>query len=233
MNYKQTFGNNIMIKLDPENDHIKTKSGFTLYIDTSFDPEKHQVVTGVVCGLPSRLTYTGKPNLGMEWLTDMEIREGDRVIVYYLSVVNALKKEHQRYFFKDDDKYVFVPYSKVFVVIRDGEIIPVNGYVLVEPCEDPFVGDTKKRLAKIGLELVTLNTKSNTNVSFGVVRYVGKPIREYIEDGYTDKGVDVKVGDTVVLRKVSDIPLQYNLHAKLDGGKTFWRVQRRKILAVV
>lgn len=222
-----------MIRLDAENDHIKLKNGSILFIDTTFDMEKHATTTGTVCGMPSHLTYTGKPNVGMPWLTDMEIREGDRVICYYLAIINAFKPEQMRFFVRDNDRYVFIPYSSIFVAMRGDEIIPVNGYCLIEPCEDPFVADTKKRLEKLGLELVTLNTKSNTNVSFGVVRYLGKPNREYIDEGNSDDGVDVKAGDTVVLRKISDIPLQYPLHAKMDGGKTFWRCQRRKILAII
>ncbi len=233
MDYKRTFGSHILIRLDAENDHIKLKGGMTLYIDNTYDPEKHATVSGTVFGLPSHLSYTGKPNQGMPWLTDMELREGDRVICYYLAIINAFKPEQMRFFVKDNDRYVFIPYSSIFVAMRGDEVIPINGYCLVEPCEDPFVADTKKRLEKIGLELVTLDTKSNTNVSFGVVRYMGKPNREYIDEGNTDEGVEVKVGDTVVLRKVSDIPLQYPLHQKFDGGKTFWRVQRRKILAVL
>jgi hypothetical protein len=52
-----------------------------------------------------------------------------------------------------------------------------------------------------------------------------------VDEGISDDGVDIHPGDKVVLRKVSDIPLQYPLHAKIDGGKTFWRVQRKNILA--
>lgn len=230
---KLTFGNNALIRLDAENNSIKLKSGFELYIDTSFDAEKHATVSGEVCGLPSHLTYTGKPNQGMPWLTDMEIQEGDRVICYYLAIVNAFKPEQQRYFIKENDRYVFIPYSSIFVVIRGEKIIPINGYCLIEPCDDPFVADTKERLNKLGLELVFLNEKSNVNVTFGKVKYLGKPNREYADEGVSDEGVDVKEGDTVVLRRISDIPLQYPLHQKLDGGKTFWRVQRRKILAII
>ena len=233
MEYRRTANNYILVKLDPENTSIKLKSGYELYIDTSFDPEKHQVVTGTVWGTPSKLEYTGVANKGLPWQTDMEVKCGDKVVVYYLSIVNALKPEQQRYFFEGGDKYVLITYNNIFTVYGDGFVRPVNGYVLIEPCEDPFLEKTKERIKKLGLEYVQLNTKSNTNVSFGIVRYMGKPNREYVDDGQSDEGVDVKVGDVVVLRKVSDIPLQYNLHAKIDEGKLYYRVQRRKILAVI
>lgn len=233
MDYKRTLNNYILIKLDPDNTSIKLKSGFQLYVDTSFDPEKHQVVTGTVYGIPSKLEYSGTPNKGLPWLTDMEVKLGDKVVVYYLAIVNALKKEQQRYFFEGGDKYVLITYNNIFTVYGDGFVKPINGYVLIEPCSDPFLEKTKERLKKLNLEWVKLDTKSNTNVSFGIVRYMGKPNREYVDEGASDDGVDVKIGDTVVLRKVSDIPLQFNLHAKIDGGKVYYRAQRRKILAVI
>lgn len=233
MDYKKTANNYVLVKLDPDNTSIKLKSGHELYIDTTFDAEKHQVVTGTVWGLPSHLSYTGIPNIGLPWKTDMEVRCGDKVVVYYLAIVNALKKEQQRYFFEGGDKYVLITYNNIFTVFGDGFVRPVNGYVLIEPCEDPFLTRTRERLKKLNLEYVKLDTKSNTNVSFGIVRYLGKPNQDYVDEGMTDEGVDVKEGDTVVLRKVSDIPLQYNLHAKIDGGKVYYRVQRRKILAVI
>ena len=233
MDYRQTLNDYVLVKLDPDNTSIKLKSGHELYIDTSYDAEKHAPVTGQVWGLPSHLSYTGEANKGMPWLTDMEVKLGDKVVVYYLSIINALKKEQQRYFFEGGDKYVLITYNNIFTVYGDGFVRPVNGYCLIEPCSDPFLEKTKERLKKLNLEWVKLDTKSNTNVTFGIVRYMGKPNREYVDDGASDDGVDVKIGDTVVLRKVSDIPLQFNLHAKIDEGKLYYRCQRRKILAVI
>jgi hypothetical protein len=233
MDYKKTFDNLVMIKLDPENTSIKLTNGFELYVDNTFDPEKHAVVTGEVYGLPSKLSYTKEGGKGMPWLTDIELRYGDKVIVYYLSIVKAFAPETRRYVLENGDRYVFVPYSSIYAKYGNGFVQPINGYVLIEPCEDPFVADKKKRLNALGLELVSFNTKSNTHCTFGVVRYVSTPNREYVDEGTSDDGVDVAVGDTVVLRRTNDIPLQYELHARIDGGKKYLRVQRRNILAKI
>ncbi len=231
MDCKKTFNNYVLIKLDKENDSIRLKNGYELYIDITCDPEKHQTVTGTVQGLPSRLRYTGQPNDGMPWLTDMELALGDRVIVYYLSIVNALSKDLRRYVLEGEDRYVWVPYSSIYCKFGEGWITPINGYVLVEPVEDPFVTAVKERYARLGIELVTMNTRSNTNVCFGKVRYVGTPNKEYCDEGQTDEGVDVKVDDTVVLKRISDVPLHYDLHAKVEQGRKLWRIQRRNFLA--
>lgn len=231
MEYKKTVNNYVLIKLDPENNFIKLKSGFQLYIDTTYEVEKNITVTGQIWGLPSQLIYTGEPNRGMPWKTNIEVSLGDHVIVYYLSVVNALKETEKRYFFEGNDRYIVITYNNIFASYGEEFVRPINGYVLIEPCDDPGLTKTKQRMALVGLKLVMFETKSNTNVSFGIVRYVGKPNREYIDEGNSDDGVDVQVGDKVVLRRISDIPLQYPLHSKIDGGKLFWRVQRKSILA--
>ena len=46
MKVRQTVGNNVMVKLDPENEFIKTKGGLKLFVDTSHEPEKHIVRIG-------------------------------------------------------------------------------------------------------------------------------------------------------------------------------------------
>lgn len=234
VDYKRTLGNYVLIKLDPENSFIKLKSGFHLYIDTSYEAEKNITVTGQIWGLPSRLTYTGVANKGMPWKTELEVSLGDRVIVYYLAVVNALKETEKRYFFEGNDIYIAITYNNIFAVYGEGFVRPVNGYCLIEPTDNPWWIDTKRRMEKIGLTAVrAVNEKSNTHVVFGKVKYTGTPNQEYVDRGVTDHGVDVSPGDQVVMRKISDIPLQYDLHAKIDGGTKYWRVQRRSILAKI
>ncbi len=233
MECRKTFGNMVLIKLDPENDLVKTEGGFSLYIDTSYDPEKHSTVTGTVCGLPSKLTYTGEANKGMPWLTDIEVKCGDHVIIYYLAVVNAFKPEQRRCFIEGNDRYVAVEYRNIFAVYGEGFVKPINGYCLIEACEDPEITSERGRMKAIGMELVVFNKPSNTDVVYGKVRYISKPNRDYVDPGNTDQGADVVPGDVVILRRISDVPLHYDLHAKIDKGTKLWRVHRRQILAKV
>lgn|GEM_PF-2541039 len=230
MNYKRTLPNTVMIKLDAENTSIKLKNGFTLYVDDTYERERNITVTGIVYGLPSYLRYTGVPNKGMPWDCDMEVELGDHVVVYYLAVVNALNPQFRKYIIEDGERYVFVSYENIYCKYGDDFITPINGYILVEPSEDPAIQLEKERMKKVGLERVVLNTQSNTKVSYGIVRYVGNPNRGYCDPEYTDEGVKVTDCDLIMLKKINDIPLQYPLHSKIDGGKLFWRVQRRNIL---
>jgi co-chaperonin GroES (HSP10) len=233
METKRTLNNFVFIKLDSENASIKLKSGFELYVDRSFNPEKHAQVVGQVYGLPSHLQYTGQPNRGMPWLTDMEIRMGDKVILYYLSVINALKKENSRFIIEGEDKYIFVPYNTVYAIVRGEEIIPVNGYALIEPVENPDITRTRERVKALGMEYVETGRKISNEVTFGKIKYLGTANREYVDENQSDRGVDVAVGDTVVIRKTADVPLQYDLHQKVNQGVKLFRVQRRNIMAKV
>lgn len=228
----RTHGNNVLIKLDSDNSIIKTKSGIELYLDTSYEPEKHITITGEVVALPSKLYYSGLPNKGMPWKINMELQVGDKVFIYYLAVSNAFRKETFNAIVEDDARYVFIKYQSIFAAIRDGKLFPINGYILVEPSEDPDWLSLKERLSKTGLSLAKLKTFTNTDVNYGVVRYIGNPVLEYV-DKYSDDGVDIKVGDTVVTRRITDIPLEYEMHQKADGGKKYWRLQRKSILAIL
>lgn len=233
MKPKRTLNNFIFIKLDAENTSIKLRNGADLFVDTTFDPEKHATVTGEVYGVPSHLQYTGKPNKGMPWLTDMEIRIGDKVIFYYLSVVNALNKSNKRYLLEGNDRYVFISYEFIYAIVRDDKVIPINGYVLLEGVEDPAITAERERMKKIGLAYVVTERRSNSHVTYGKVKYVSTPNREYVDADQSDEGIDVEVGDVVVIRKTNDIPLQYNLHQKVNEGKPLLRVQRRSIFAKI
>lgn len=231
MERKRTMNDLVMIKLDPENDSIKLRNGFELFVDTTFDVEKHATVTGKVFGLPSHLQYSGKANIGMPWLTPMELQYGDDVIFYYLSVINALKPDSRRYVLEGKDRYVFIPYQFIYAMVRDEKLTPLNGYCLVEPVEDPAVVAERERFKKLGLEQVVLRKDSITNVVYGKVKYVGIPNRAYVDPDQSDEGVDVSVDDIVISKKVSDIPMQFELHQKVNEGKKLLRIQRRNIFA--
>ena len=231
MENKRTYGSTVMIKLDPENLSIKLRNGFDLFVDTTFEPEKHITVTGTVYGLPSRLPYSGIANRDMPWKTSQELNYGDKVICYYLAICNALKPEARRYIIEGDDRYVFISYEYIYCKYGEGFVTPINGYVLVEPANDPAIEAEKARMKAIGMELAVLETQSLTHVSYGKVKYLGVANQAYTDPEYTDEGVDIAVGDIVVLKKVNDIPVQYNLHQKINNGELLWRVQRKNILA--
>lgn len=226
MKVKQTMGNHLMIKLDPENNVVKTPGGLTLYIDTEFEPEKHTVVTGTVEALPPRLVWKELP-----WKTENELQIGDKVVMYYMAVMNCMAKEQRRYIKEPGtgNVYIFLKYSNIYAAIRNGQIIPINGYILAEPIPDPWYEKLKADALSKGIELVDLDLKSNKNVVFARLVHVGKPIELYRDNYLSDDHIDVVPGDEVILKKVRDIPVEYEYHSKL--GRKLFRIQRHDILA--
>ena len=225
---KQMLNNYLCIKLDPENNIVKTPSGFILHLDTTYEPEKHIVRVGTAEAVPDYLIEDGSP-----WKTDIEIQEGDRVVMYYLAVQNCLRPEYKRFMKYFDEIWVFLKYHNIYAVIRDGKIIPVNGYVLVEPKEDPewerIVEDAREK----GLEIPDLRKPSKTHVTYGEIAYIGKPNQSYRDTYKSDKHYNLNVGDMVIMKRIRDIPVEYEYHAKLDGGRKLYRMQRHDILAVI
>lgn len=105
-------------------------------------------------------------------------------------------------------------------------IICLNGFVLIEPIDDVF----HKPYTNI------LVIPKRADKYFGIVRYIGSCNRGYRDSHKQFHGPDIdniKVGETVVMDNVCDIPLEYPLHARLEGSKIFYRVQRRYILGSV
>lgn len=126
-------------------------------------------------------------------------------------------------YFVDDDKNLI-------------DIIPLNGYCIIEPVGNEEYEELEKKFSELGLRMPELMRRKHS-IKYGIVKYIGKPNEEYWWNGKTvrdtDEGCDIKVGDKIVMRKSSDIPLEYEHHASLEGRKKFFRVQRRYIIAVL
>ena len=240
MQVNKTFGNRVYVKLDPPNDHIERVPGIRIEIDTSYEPEKHLTRTGTVVAVPEKLIYKRGSDY-MEWKTEMELQVGDRVVMYYLAVYNCIKngayeKDYEYYHGKRSDKYeefVYMKYQNIYAAIRNGKVIPINGYVLVEPIDDPVLAHKKKEAEGKKIQLVVEGKPNNTHAVYGRIVYIGTPNKEYIESYLSDENIDVKVGDEVIMKRISDIPMEYEYHAKVDGGRKLFRLQRHEILSVL
>ncbi len=232
MEVKQTVGNNVIVRLDPENEFITMKSGIQLYVDTSFEPEKHVVRIGTVEKVPENLIYNhGKT--GYPWKTTMELKEGDRVVMYFLAIQNCLRPEKKTYWRKGKTVWIAIKYHNIYAIILDQNIQPVNGYLFVEPVEDPEFLRMQKEYKRIGMEQVDLRKPSNTDVTYGKIKYAGKPNEMYADDYKSDNFHDEYLGDIIVMKRIRDIPVEYEYHAKIDNGKKLYRIQRHDILAVL
>jgi len=231
MEVKQTLGNNVMVKLDKPNDYIQTKAGLKLFLDTSFEPEKHVVRLGTVESLPKELIFD-KRTKTFPWKTNIELQIGDKVIMYFMAVQNCLAPEQRKYIVEDKEIFIFIKYHNIYAIIRGEDIIPINGYVLVEPMEDPDWTRMVEQARISNIILPDLRKLSKTDVTYGKIAYIGNPNIEYADKHKSDNFYNLKEGDEVIMKKIRDIPIEYEYHAKVDGGRKLYRMQRHDILAI-
>lgn len=123
----------------------KMQSG--ILAPTAHNPGQHAVTELKVIAAPDCITWHDTPpefipDCFMDWQPEMEIRPDDIAIVLYGSIswVNY-DEEHKgrmqgRRMIDGEDVYYWIPYSAIYCIIRDGQIIPVNGYVLIEPIKN-------------------------------------------------------------------------------------------------
>lgn len=210
---------NVHIRPFPS-DEIRLKSGHILYLDTRFEEYLNAQTAGEVLDVPERLRFSRDfSRMSLDYDTDMELKVGDVVIYNYLSVSNARKLGHVM-----DGGGVLIPYDKIYVAIRDGKVIPINGVILVEPEQE------KIRTFLHTPEQAKLNSKQ-----IGRVMYAGSPNRGYRQFPDIPNDEPVSVGDRILFNWTDAIPIQPNheLRGEVTKEKMLYRMQHKDAIALV
>jgi hypothetical protein len=246
-------GDNYIIFSTPVlfDDKVKIK-GRELHFDPMFQPWLHVRKYGTVTQLPYRLTAIPimQENAGIppyydyspyeyRYLSDisMEVQIGDKIyfhhntiirlqqnLVYEEKVANAEKGVFEpRYFLK-------VRYDQVICAVRNGEIIPIGSYVLVEPDWESLddilrptyeltgllddQGQPMKRL-KPKDQWLQIKPAPNYHSLTGFVRHIGSP---FIGDKCENQ-----VGQKIVYRRNADWMMEIE-------GEKYFAIRQRHIL---
>lgn len=215
----------ILVKLDfPKNTEINFAGG-KLLMTSDFTPAEHAKVHVEVVQTPIKMS---KPSIetvanGIEWLPQMELKRGDKIIIDYFGAMNNfgtmvhrfMEYSNDLYIIYEGEYFVFINYHEAWAKIEEnGELTPLNGYIIFEG-----IHKTKKALEY---------EKKLFNSALGIAKYVGKSNLEYFDEGVKDNE-DIVSGDEFVFRKGMYRKLEYNIHAKFD--KNFYLVQKRYVLA--
>lgn len=203
-------------------DEIRIGNGKVLYLDTRFEEYLNAKTAGRVMAVPDKLKYDPMSSVSLEWDTDMELMVGDTVVYNYLAVKSAIEAGLVM-----EDGTVVIPYDKIYAAVRDGKVVCVNGFIVVEPEQEVVesfldVPDSTKQLSK----------------QIGRVLYAGSPNRGYkieqLINGYTGPDTPVKAGDRVIFNWNDAIPVQPNaeLRGEIDR-KVLYRMQHKDVHALV
>ena len=236
------YKNNVLTEIVFRTDVLKF-AGKELWLSTEGRPGDHQPVVQKVIRTPLKLTY-GKhltyyqqnleydPELkahrvethttrsplknSMPWKVEMELQPGDVVWVNTMSIINAARQG--RILECEDKKYYLIPYDQIYLYKRDKDTRMINGWILVEP--EKTDEDIQQRIAKLGIIIPSVTiTKENQRQmgvidKLAVVRYIGDPVREYI-DGRSDHD-DISVGDKIIFRLPFNRRLESDMHRFFD-----------------
>lgn len=225
--------NHVLIKVDRKQDEIKFTSGVKLYLDTSFETEKHAPATGHIVAVPDKLLYSRNNANSIEWDTDMEAHVGDYAIVYFMAATNAFRKNIAKSLEDENgDHYMFVKYENIYLVKRGDTILPLNGYCIAEPVMDHELKVLHDRYNKMGFE-IPLNMRRKFSTKVVKIVYTGNANRQYRRKHLSDDGIEINPGDFVSIQLYADIPIEYDIHKTLDPEKNYVRLQRTHMTALV
>lgn len=119
--------NKIFVQIEKKfQDEVVTDSGITLYKDTSYHQEENSTTFGTVVATPLSVD---KGNVSDDFLHN--VQEGDKLYFNFNVVLdddNLLEWEGKEYWMVD--------YWNAIAVVRDGEIIPVGNYILIDPLKE-------------------------------------------------------------------------------------------------
>src|SRR3990167_9922183 len=193
--------NYVLVKASPSNDTLKLKSGASIYLDTSFEPRKHSITSGIVEAVPDKIIFDNEYwDQGIRYDTDIEVQPGDKVIFQYLVWGEAVKEK--KYIQHGSDFYLLVKYDMLFAAVRDEKIISLNGWLIVEPLPEEQSKTTF---------FIPENIESKKSMTKGVIRHAGLPNRAYLDFPYDYDDPSHTIGDIILFSKDKARPLEYEM----------------------
>lgn len=234
------------------NDHVRI-NGRDIYFDPMFDPAKHVRTYGTVVQIPHRLTSipimqesNGVPYpiertpFRYKYIKDieMEVEVGDKIYFHFNTIIKM--RENMIHEFKDKlgtpVRWWFkVRYDQVICAVREGKIIPIGGYTLVEPdmesLDDILIpiamvgADGKPLRDERGKAILKpmdqwLQTKVQPSAKYmrGWVRHVGTPLKGDI--------CEIEEGQLIYYKPNAD-------WMNVIEGKEFYAIRQKHIVGRV
>jgi co-chaperonin GroES (HSP10) len=176
--------NYVYVQMNAFSDELKTKSGVTLYKDTTYNPEWSATLSATALTIPQKVVGNNFDSIGLKAF----VKKDDTVLFRYMVVMQWTQEQNANYHTNqhliDGDMYWKVDYNMILGVIRKGKMIAAPGYIFAKKIE-------KNNGERVGSLYLTDMQKSETVKNRAVVSYVGEP-----KKGAT--AMKVVKGDTVI-----------------------------------
>lgn len=237
------FSNYVIFKTDTmfnDKGSFKGVNGETIVLDPSFDPQRHVRTYGEVVSLPAQLTrrpvmqeHRGSPPgdsspFEYKYVSDVsqDLQIGDRIYFHFNTITmrNCVKEEGEH---PNRTWYFKVSYEQILCAVRDGKIIPISSYVLVDPdferWDDILVptytmlkDQDGNFIPKPKEEWLQKKVRPEYKYLTAFVRHVGNPLRG-------DK-CEIEVGQKIWYRRNAD-------WMNTIEGKDYFAIRQRHIIA--
>ena len=210
----------VFFTVDKTTEDEINKGDLKLYIDTTYDPMRHARIFGKVIAIPRKLTKTiigSKPEpfppsatkpMEFRYLDEIvpEVKIGDKIYFHYLTLSEPEKTLVATW--NNRDVYA-VRYDQIYCAVRNGEIIPIGGHVLVEPefeswddillpTYETFPDGSKQELPRD--KWIQTRVEPRAKDLRGIVRHVGTPP--------TGEEHNLKEGDHILFRRNADFMIK-------------------------
>lgn len=190
----QAVGPNILVKIEKKHDDKIVVGGKELYFDPLYRPTWNLRIHGIVEALPNV-----PPTNFDGFLIDPILEIGDKVYFRHVNTDSDATTVASSFGNEYESMLKRIPYDDVFCVVRDGEIIPVGGWILGEPelvgeGEIELIDDGRGNLKKVKLTYLNraLNIVEPYSEEFDV-----RTARVKYRSKFIDSNDEIEVGDLV------------------------------------
>ena len=211
--------NYVLFAPDWDSDQVRI-AGFTMYVNPIFEKGMHAPVGGEVMAVPRSLLYT-EDYPALDFDVPMEVQCGDFITVEFHEVFSAIENSEQRRVIYKDKECILVRYDRIIGAVRDGIIIPLNGYIFAQPL--PYDPTSE-------FEIVEMKKKQHHG-NKALVAHVGVKVKRYWWNREITDTLDVSVGDTIYFINHADVVVEHEYHRKMFENPMF-RIHRKHIIGI-
>jgi co-chaperonin GroES (HSP10) len=128
----QPVFNRIFVQIEKKfQDEIETESGIKFFKDTTWKLEENSTTCGTVTAIPM---HVDRVHIDADFQHNVQV--GDKLYFNFNVVLDPDNRiEHE------GEEYWIVDYWNAIALVRNGEVLPVGSYILIDPIEEEVTSE--------------------------------------------------------------------------------------------